>query len=47
VAPIREAAYKQVLVARGREAIRIEATTLKEQAAPLGAAHLAFQKLAA
>ncbi|MEO6951519.1 MAG: ROK family protein, partial [Polyangia bacterium] len=45
VAPIREAAWKQVLVARGRENIRIEATVLKDDAAPLGAAHLAFSRL--
>jgi glucokinase len=46
VEPIREQAYKQLLVPRDRESIRIAATPLKESAAPLGAAFLAFQKLA-
>ena len=46
VAPIRETAWKQLLVSRGRESIRIEATVLKDDAAPLGAAHLAFGRLA-
>ena len=46
VAPIREAAWKQALVQRGREAIRIEATQLRETAAPLGAAYLARQRFA-
>ena len=46
VAPIREAAWKQALVSRGRESIRIEATALRENAAPLGAAYLARQRLA-
>jgi glucokinase len=46
VAPIREAAWKQALVSRGRENVRIEATELKETAAPLGAAYLARARLA-
>lgn len=45
VEPIREHAYKQLLVTRDRESIRVAATDLKESAAPLGAAYLAFQKL--
>ena len=45
VAPIRETALKQLLVSRGRENIRIEPTALKDDAAPLGAAHLAFSRL--
>ncbi len=43
--PIREHAYKQLLVPRDRESIRVAATELKESAAPLGAAYLAFQRL--
>jgi glucokinase len=46
VAPIRDAAWKQALVSRGRESVRIEATQLKETAAPLGAAYLARARLA-
>ena len=46
VAPIREAAWKQALVTRGKESIRIEATVLKETAAPLGAAYLARLRVA-
>jgi glucokinase len=47
VAPIREAAWKQALVQRGREGIRIEATALRDTAAPLGAAYLARERLGA
>lgn len=46
VGPIRDTAWKQALVTRGKESIRIEATTLKETAAPLGAAYLARLKIA-
>jgi glucokinase len=46
VAPIREGAWKQALLQRGRESIRIEATALRETAAPLGAAYLARMRLA-
>jgi glucokinase len=44
VAPIREAAWKQALITRSKESIRIEATSLRETAAPLGAAYLARQR---
>jgi glucokinase len=46
VAPIREHAYKHLLVQRDREHVRIVATELKDRAAPLGAAHIARQRLA-
>jgi glucokinase len=46
VAPIREHAYKHFLVQRDREKVRIVATELKDRAAPLGAAHIARERLA-
>jgi glucokinase len=46
VAPIREVAYKRLLVQRDREKVRILPTALKENAAPMGAAFLAHQRLA-
>jgi glucokinase len=46
VAPIREAAYERLLVQRDRERLRIVATELKENAAPMGAAFVARQRLA-
>jgi glucokinase len=46
VAPIREHAYKHFLVQRDRERVRIVATELKDRAAPLGAAHIARERLA-
>jgi glucokinase len=45
VAPIRDTAWKQALVQRGRETIRIEATALRDTAAPLGAAYRARERL--
>jgi glucokinase len=47
VAPIRETAYKRFLVQRERENVRVVATELKEFAAPMGAAFVARQRLAA
>jgi glucokinase len=46
VAPIRAGAYKRLLVQRDRERIRIVATALKDDAAPVGAAHLAWRQIA-
>jgi glucokinase len=46
VAPIREHAYKHFLVQRDREKVHIVATELKDRAAPLGAAHIARERLA-
>jgi glucokinase len=46
VAPIREHAYKHLLVQRDREKVQIVATELKDRAAPLGAAHIARERLA-
>jgi glucokinase len=45
VAPIREAAYERLLVQRDREKVRILPTELKENAAPMGAAWVARQRL--
>jgi glucokinase len=47
VRPIREVAYERFLLERDRERVHIEATQLKDAGAPLGAAYLARQKLAA
>ena len=46
VAPIRETAYERLLVQRDREQVRILPTQLKENAAPMGAAFVARQRLA-
>jgi glucokinase len=45
VAPIRSRAYKHLLAQRDREQVRIVPTTLKDLAAPLGAAWVARQRL--
>jgi glucokinase len=45
VARIREIAYENFLLQRDRERVRIEATQLKDRAAPLGAAFVARQRL--
>jgi glucokinase len=45
VEPIRAHAYKHFLVQRDRERVHIVATELKDRAAPLGAAHLARERL--
>jgi len=45
VGRIRDVAYERFLLQRDRERVRIEATTLKDRAAPLGAAFLARQRL--
>jgi glucokinase len=45
VAPIRDAAYERLLVQRDRDRLRILATELKENAAPMGAAYVARQRL--
>ncbi len=45
VTPIREAAYRRFLVERQAERVQIVPTLLKDQAAPLGAAFVARQRL--
>ncbi len=45
VAPIREVAYRHFLLQRDRDKVRIEATALKDSAAPLGAAFVARMRL--
>jgi glucokinase len=45
VGPIREAAYERLLVQRDHEHVKILATQLKENAAPMGAAFIARQRL--